>query len=108
MTFQKGHLLLAVTLCCSVHGEYAGADSAHSCGSDCPPSRSQPASAVLPSFVTGPKFLNKELKKWAFKSCFSPSLVSSAMDEEDLKLKFALIQDLFSTQMEVFDVASTG
>lgn len=41
-------------------------------------------------------------------SCFSPSLVSSAMDEEDLKLKFALIQDLFSTQMEVFDVASTG
>lgn len=41
-------------------------------------------------------------------SCFSPSLVSPAMDEEDLKLKFALIQDLFSTQMEVFDVASTG
>lgn len=30
------------------------------------------------------------------------------MDEEDLKLKFALIQDLFSTQMEVFDVASTA
>lgn len=41
-------------------------------------------------------------------SFFSPSLVSFAMDEEDLKLKFALMQDLFSTQIEVFDVASTA